>query len=230
MGQKVNPNGMRVGINKDWNSTWFANKKDFAKYILEDNKLRKFITKKYSNCAISSIKIARTDARLTINITTGRPGMLIGVKGSGVEQMKKEIAKMTESKDVSINIIEVKKIDADASLIAQNIAAQLANRVSGKRAMKFAIQKAMRAGVKGIKIMVSGRQNGADIANSLVYSEGSVPLHTIRADIDYATAEGHTTFGVMGVKVWVYKGEILGKRPLREETPARAPRRKKEEK
>lgn len=214
MGQKVNPNGFRIGINKSWKSQWFANKKDFAKFLLEDNKIRKFIKKKYYHCAISRINIERTDARLIVTILTSRPGVLIGVKGAGVEQMKKEILKIADAKSVIVNIREVRKVDLDSVLVAENVAAQIEKRIAWKRAVNQAIQRSMRAGAKGIKIMVSGRLNGAEIANSQFYSEGSIPLHTIRADVDYGFAEAHTTYGVLGVKVWIYKGEILTKPSL----------------
>lgn len=214
MGQKVNPNGFRIGVNKGWKSQWFANKKDFAKFLLEDNKIRTFIKNKYKQSAISKVNIERTDARLVVTVLTSRPGVLIGVKGAGVEQMKKEVAKLADAKQVTINIREVKKPDVDSVLVAQNVAAQIEKRVAWKRAVNMSIQRSMRAGAKGIKIMVSGRLNGAEIANSQFYSEGSIPLHTLRADVDYGTAEAHTTFGVIGVKVWIYKGEILTKPSL----------------
>lgn len=211
MGQKVSPHGLRVGINKTWSSIWYADKKNFGKYLLEDNKIRKFIKKKYYACAISSIAIDRTDKKLIITIATARPGILIGQKGAGVESLKKEVLKLTKADYVSINIKEVKNPDADAVLVAESIANQLEKRVHFRRAMKQAMQRAMKAGAKGIKTMVSGRLDGADIARSEHYHLGNLPLHTLRADIDYGTAEADTTFGVIGVKVWIYKGEILTK-------------------
>lgn len=214
MGQKVNPNGFRIGINKPWKSQWFANKKDFAKFLLEDDKIRTFIKKKYFQGAISKINIERTDARVIVTILTSRPGVLIGVKGAGVENIKQEVLKLVEAKSVTINIREIKRPDMDSVLIAESVAAQIEKRVAWKRAVNMAIQRSRRAGAKGIKIMVSGRLNGAEIASSQFYSEGSIPLHTIRADVDYGTAEAHTTFGVIGIKVWVYKGELLSKPSL----------------
>ena len=214
MGQKVNPNGFRIGINKPWKSQWFGNKKDFAKFLLEDNKIRTFIKKKYFHGAISSINIERTDSRVVVTLLTSRPGVLIGVKGAGVEAIKKEVYKISEAKNVTINIREVKRPDLDSVLVAESVAAQIEKRVAWKRAVNQSIQRSMRAGAKGIKIMVSGRLNGAEIASSQFYSEGSIPLHTIRANVDYGTAEAHTTFGVIGVKVWIYKGEILTKPSL----------------
>lgn len=213
MGQKVSPIGLRLKVNKTWDSQWFGNKKDIAKNILEDHKIREAITKKYNQCSISKILIERSQARLTVTILTGRPGMLIGVKGAGVENIKKEIAKLSGSKNVTVNIREVKKPDMDAMIVADSIAKQLEKRVSWRRCMKQAIQKAQKAGAEGIKVMVSGRLDGAEIARSEFYQEGSLPLHTIRADIDYGTCEAHTTFGVIGVKVWIFKGEVLGKKP-----------------
>ena len=211
MGQKVSPNGLRVGINKGWDSLWFSNKKDIAKNIKEDNTIRTFIKKKYFACAISKVLIERSAKRLTISVYTARPGILIGQKGAGVEALKKEILKMTGAESVSINIKEIKNPDLDATLIAESIANQLEKRVHFRRAMKLCMQKAMKAGAKGIKTMVGGRLDGADIARSEHYHQGSLPLHTLRADIDYGFAEAKTTFGILGVKVWVYKGEIYSK-------------------
>lgn len=212
MGQKVSPNGLRIGINKDWNSLWYVGKDNFAKYIKEDDSIRKFIKKKYFACAISKIVIERTAKRVVVSIYTARPGILIGQKGVGVETLKKEIMKMTNAESISINIKEVKNPDADATLIAESIAGQLEKRVHFRRAMKMAMQKAIKAGVKGIKTMVGGRLDGADIARSEHYHQGSLPLQTLRADIDYGFAEAKTTFGILGIKVWVYKGEILSKK------------------
>ena len=212
MGQKVSPNGLRIGINKGWNSLWYVGKADFAKYLKEDNTIRNFIKKKYYACAISKILIERSAKRLTISVYTARPGILIGQKGAGVEALKKEILKMTGAESVSINIKEIKNPDLDATLIAESIANQLEKRVHFRRAMKLCMQKAMKAGAKGIKTMVGGRLDGADIARSEHYHQGSLPLHTLRADIDYGFAEAKTTFGIIGVKVWVYVGEVLPKK------------------
>ena len=216
MGQKVNPNGLRIGIIKDWNSKWYADKKDIAKFNKEDEVVRTFIKKKYYQSAISSIKIERSEGKIVIFIYTGRPGTLIGKQGAGIEQMKAEVQKLVGDKFVVINIMEVKNPDMDAQLVAENIAAQLEKRIAFRRAMRSAMQRATRAGAKGIKTCVSGRLDGAEIARNEHYHEGSIPLHTLRADIDYGFAEARTTFGIIGVKVWVYKGEILGK-PARKE-------------
>ncbi len=217
MGQKVNPNGFRIGVNKDWSSTWYADKKSFSKYILEDKKIRNHINKTYGQCGISKIVIERTENRLIVNIFASRPGMLIGVKGAEIEVLKKALSKLSDSKNITLNIKEVKRPDIDATLIAQSIAQQLEKRVAWKRAAKQAVQKTMKAGAKGVKIMVSGRLGGAEIAKSEHYLEGSLPLQTLRADIDYGFAEALTTFGIIGVKVWVYNGEIIGKKTPKEE-------------
>ena len=211
MGQKVNPNGLRVGINKTWNSFWYADKKDIAKNIKEDNVIRKYILKEYKNCAISNVLIERTADSVTVTISTAKPGVLIGQKGAGVEQLKKNIEKLSNAKKVNVNIVELKNPDLDAKLVAESIAAQLEKRAQFRRVMKSAMQRVMRAGAEGVKTMVSGRLDGAEIARSEHFSDGSLPLHTIRANIDYACVEAHTTFGVLGVKVWINKGEILGK-------------------
>ena len=211
MGQKVNPNGLRVGINKTWNSFWYADKKDIAKNIKEDNVIRKYILKEYKNCAISNVLIERTADSVTVTISTAKPGVLIGQKGAGVEQLKKNIEKLSNAKKVNVNIVELKNPDLDAKLVAESIASQLEKRAQFRRVMKYAMQRVMRAGAEGVKTMVSGRLDGAEIARSEHFSDGSLPLHTIRANIDYACVEAHTTFGVLGVKVWINKGEILGK-------------------
>ena len=212
MGQKVNPIGLRVGINKDWESTWYANKKDFAAFLLEDQKIREFIKKKYSNCSISKVTIERTEKRVVVNIFTGRPGMLIGQKGAGVEELKKNLEKVIKTnKNFVVNIKEVKKPDLDANLVAESIAAQLEKRVSFRRALKAALSRVIKAGAKGCKVQVSGVVDGANtIARTENYMEGSLPLHTLRADIDYGVSSAFTNFGKLGVKVWIYKGEILG--------------------
>ena len=214
MGHKVSPIGLRVGVNKSWNSQWIADKKNFALYLKEDSDVRKFINKKYAACSISNIVLERTDKKLVVNIFTARPGMLIGTKGAGIEEIKKEIRKISQCENIIINIKEVKKPDMDAVLMAQSIATQLEKRVAWRRAMKQTMQKATKAGAKGDKVMIGGRLDGADIARSEYYKEGSLPLHTIRSDIDYGTAEALTTFGIIGVKVWVYRGEILGKKAV----------------
>ena len=217
MGQKVNPKGFRIGVNKDWSSTWYADKENFSKYILEDKKIRNHISKKYAQCGISEIVIERTENRLTVNVYASRPGMLIGVKGAEIEVIKKALAKLSDSKNITLNIKEIKHPDIDANLVAQSIAQQLEKRVAWKRATKQAVQKTMKAGAKGVKVMVGGRLGGAEIAKSEHYLEGSLPLQTLRADIDYGFAEALTTFGIIGVKVWVYKGEILGGKTPKEE-------------
>ena len=211
MGQTVNPHGMRVGIIRGWSSQWYADKKDFAKLLKEDNVIRDFLKKKYYQAAVSSISIERSEGKISVTMNTARPGVLIGKGGANVEIIKNEIAKLSKGNAVSLNIVEVKKPDMDAQLVAESIAAQLEKRVSFRRAVRQNMSRAMRAGAKGIKAMVSGRLDGAEIARSEHYHEGSIPLHTLRADIDYGFAEAHTTFGVIGVKVWVYKGEILAK-------------------
>ena len=210
MGQKVNPHGLRVGIIKGWDTQWIADKKDFSKFIKEDYDIRTHLKKKYFQAAISKITIERAANKVSVTIYTAKPGILIGKSGGEVDVMKKDLAKLAPNRNININISEVKKPDADAQLLAESVAAQLEKRASFRRSMKQAIGKAMRTGVKGMKIMVGGRLDGAEIARSEHYHEGSIPLQTLRADIDYGTAEAHTTFGVIGVKVWIYKGEILG--------------------
>jgi len=217
MGQKVNPHGLRVGVIKGWDAQWYSPKKDFAKNLKEDDVIRKFIKKTYYTSGISKITIDRVAQKVIINLFTSRPGVLIGKSGAGVEQMKKEIAAICKDKTIIINIREIRKPDADAQLLAESITAQLEKRISFRRCMKQAIGRAMKSGVKGVKIMVSGRLDGAEIARSEHYNEGSIPLQTLRADIDYGFAEAHTTFGVIGVKCWIYNGEVLGKRVLHRE-------------
>ena len=207
MGQKVHPIGMRVGIIRDWDAKWYA-EKEYAEFLHEDLRIRKFISTKLADAAVSTIEIERATGRVNISIHTAKPGMVIGKGGSEVENLRKELNKLT-GKRVHINIVEIKKPDLDAKLVGEGIARQLENRVAFRRAQKQAIQRAMRAGAKGIKTQVSGRLNGADIARSEGYSEGTVPLHTLRADIDYAWEEADTTYGKLGVKVWIYRGEIL---------------------
>ncbi|UYY06162.1 30S ribosomal protein S3 [Enterococcus faecalis] len=207
MGQKVHPIGMRVGIIRDWDAKWYA-EKEYAEFLHEDLRIRKFIATKLADLAVSTIEIERAANRVNISIHTAKPGMVIGKGGSEVENLRKELNKLT-GKRVHINIVEIKKPDLDAKLVGEGIARQLENRVAFRRAQKQAIQRAMRLGAKGIKTQVSGRLNGADIARSEGYSEGTVPLHTLRADIDYAWEEADTTYGKLGVKVWIYRGEIL---------------------
>ena len=211
MGQKVNPHGFRVGINKSWDSNWIADKKHIAAYILEDNNIREFIDNKYKNCGISKVVIERSnDSKVMLSLYTSRPGMVIGQKGAGVEAMKTAISKVAGGKEVNINVIEIKQPDLDAQLVAESIVAQLDQRVVCRRAMKQAIARCQKAGVKGVKVMVSGRINNAEIARSETLHAGSIPLQTLRADIDYGFAES-SIYGKLGVKVWIYKGEILGK-------------------
>lgn len=207
MGQKVHPIGMRVGIIRDWDAKWYA-EKEYAEFLHEDLKIRKFIASKLADAAVSTIEIERAANRVNISIHTAKPGMVIGKGGSEVENLRKELNKLT-GKRVHINIVEIKKPDLDAKLVGEGIARQLENRVAFRRAQKQAIQRTMRSGAKGIKTQVSGRLNGADIARSEGYSEGTVPLHTLRADIDYAWEEADTTYGKLGVKVWIYRGEVL---------------------
>lgn len=210
MGQKVNPHGLRVGIIKDWSSKWYSGKRDFSSLLIEDKKVRKYVKDKFYTSGVSKVEIERAANRVKVTIYTAKPGMVIGKGGAGVDDLKKELEVMT-GKNVFINIIEIKVPELDAQLVAENIASQLEKRVSFRRAMKQSIQRTMRAGAKGIKTMVSGRLGGAEIARSERYSEGTIPLQTLRADIDYGFAEADTTYGNIGVKVWIYKGEILGK-------------------
>lgn len=207
MGNKINPHGLRVGIIRDWDSKWFA-EKDYADLLHEDIMIRDYIEERLADSSVSNVEIERAANRVNISIHTSKPGMVIGKGGSEVDALRTKLSNMTDKK-VHINIVEVKKPDLDATLVAQNIARQLENRVSFRRVQKQSIQRAMRGGAKGIKTMVSGRLGGADIARAEYYSEGTVPLHTLRADIDYGTAEADTTYGKLGVKVWIYRGEIL---------------------
>jgi len=217
MGQKVNPHGFRVGINKDWDSKWFANKGDFAAFLHEDAIIRKHLKKKLNLSGVPKIEIERSGNKVKLNIHTAKPGMVIGKGGQGIEEIKAEVQKMTD-KQVFVNIIEVRNPEKDAQLVAENIALALERRVAFRRAMKQAMQRAMRSGAKGIKVSTSGRLGGAEMARTEGYSEGNVPLHTLRADIDYGFAEADTTYGKLGIKVWICKGEILPTRqgPKRE--------------
>lgn len=209
MGQKVHPKGFRVGIIRDWESKWYADKKDFSKFLVEDYNIRKFISKKLYNARISNIVIERNSDKLNVTIYAAKPGMIIGKAGVLLEELKKDVMKISGSKDVNINVIDIKRPDLDAQVVAENIAQQLERRVAFRKAMKQSMEKAKRAGAKGIKVAVSGRLAGADMARTEFYKEGNVPLQTIRADIDYGFAEADTTYGKMGVKVWIFKGEIL---------------------
>ena len=207
MGQKVNPNGIRIGIVKDWDAKWYADK-DFADNLHEDIKIRKHLKDTLGAAGVSKIETERSKNRLKLTIHTAKPGMVIGRGGSGIEQIKDGLKGKTE-KNVDINIAETRQPDLDATLVAENIAQQLERRIAFRRAMKQAVGRTMRLGAKGIKVKVSGRLGGAEIARSEAYREGSIPLHTLRADIDYGTAEARTTYGRIGVKVWIFKGEIL---------------------
>ena len=208
MGQKMDPNGLRLGIIKDWNSKWYADSKNFADYLVEDYKIRKYIDKKLHVAGISKIEIERTAKFVKINVYTAKPGLIIGKGGNLAEALKAELEKMI-NKQVNLNIVEVSNIDLDAKLVAENIAMQLEKRISFRRAMKQCMQKTMKAGALGIKTAVSGRLGGADMARTEFYKEGTIPLQTLRADIDYGFAEADTTYGKIGVKVWIYKGEVL---------------------
>ena len=211
MGQKVNPHGFRVGVNKNWNSKWFADKSNFADFLVEDNKVRNYVKKKLYAAGVASVVIERPAAdKVKVIIATARPGMVIGRSGDGIDELKKNLVKLT-GKTVDISIEEVRRAELDAQLTAESIAQALERRVSFRRAMKSAIQRTMKSGAQGIKVLVSGRLGGAEIARSEKYSEGNVPLHTLRADIDYGFAEADTTYGKIGVKVWLNHGEILDK-------------------
>lgn len=208
MGQKVNPKGLRIGIIKDWEGKWFANKKDFSSLLFEDVQIRKYIKKKLYAAGISRIQIERAANRVKITIHTAKPGIVIGRGGTEVEALRKQLEKMT-GKQVHVNIAEIKVPELDAQLVAENVSAQLEKRIAFRRAMKQVVSRSMKMGAKGIKIACGGRLAGAEIARTEWYSEGKVPLHTLRADIDYGTAEASTTYGKIGIKVWIYKGEVL---------------------
>ncbi|WP_024615601.1 30S ribosomal protein S3 [Clostridium sp. Ade.TY] len=217
MGQKVHPHGLRVGVIKGWDAKWYANKKDFADNLIEDNKIREFVKKELFTAGISKIEIERAAKRVKLNIYTAKPGVIIGRGGSGIEALKKKLAKFISGKNILINIVEVKNVEADAQLMAENIAAQLEKRISFRRAMKQVIQRGMKQGVKGVKTACSGRLGGAEIARTEQYHEGTIPLQTLRADIDYGFAEADTTYGKIGVKVWVYNGEVLPTKKVEKE-------------
>lgn len=211
MGQKVDPRVLRLGINRDWNAKWFANKKQFAGLLLEDVKIRQFIKKKLQQAGVSAIQIERTANRVKVTIHTAKPGIVIGRGGTEVEILRKELEQLT-GKQINVNIVEIKVPELDAQMVAENVAYQLERRVAFRRAMKQVIQRAIRMGAKGVKVAVSGRLGGAEIARSEWASEGKVPLHTLRADIDYGFAEANTTYGKIGVKAWIYRGEVLPER------------------
>lgn len=217
MGQKVNPHGLRVGIVKDWDAKWYADK-DYAANLHEDVLIRNFLKKTLFIAGISRIEIERINKRIKLTIHTAKPGMVIGRGGAGIEDIRKALKRFTD-KQIDVNIAEIKQADMDSVLVAENIASQLERRIGFRRAMKQAVGRTMRLGAKGIKIMVSGRLGGAEIARSESYREGSIPLHTLRANIDYGTAEAHTTYGCIGIKVWIYKGEVLpeAKQPAKKE-------------
>jgi small subunit ribosomal protein S3 len=208
MGQKVNPHGFRIGVIKDWDTKWYANKKTFSSYLVEDVAIRKFIKKKLYMSGISRIEIDRAANKVKINVNTAKPGLVIGKGGQGIEDLRKEVEKLT-GKSVLINITEIKSPDNDAQLVAENIASQLEKRISFRRAMKQCMSRTMKTGAKGIKTACAGRLGGAEIARTEHYHEGTIPLQTLRADIDYGFAEANTTYGKIGVKVWIYKGEVL---------------------
>ena len=211
MGQKVNPNGLRIGINKDWQAKWYANNTDFSKVLANDVKIRNYIEKNLKNASIAKVEIERNAKRCEVVIHSAKPGVIIGHGGEGIEELKKALSKVA-GEEIQITISDIKKADMDAQLVAESIANQITNRASFRMAQKRAIRNAMKAGAKGIKTSVSGRLGGADMARSEGYTEGTIPLHTLRADVDYGFAEADTTFGKIGVKVWIYKGEILNKK------------------
>jgi small subunit ribosomal protein S3 len=208
MGQKVNPHGLRIGIIKDWDTKWYANKKNFGDLLVEDVKIRRFIKKKLYISGISRIEIERAANKIKVNVHTAKPGLVIGKGGAGIEELRKEVEALT-GKSVLINITEIKSPEMDAQLVAENIASQLEKRISFRRAMKQAMSRTMKLGAKGIKTAVAGRLGGAEIARTEHYHEGTIPLQTLRADIDYGFAEANTTYGKLGVKAWIYKGEVL---------------------
>lgn len=214
MGQKVHPHGMRVGVIKNWSSKWYADSKDFAKFVVEDNKIRKELKKELYQARISDMIIERTNSEVRVTLHTAKPGLVIGKNGAQLEELKKKLQKEL-GREISINVVEIRKPDLDSQVVAETVAASLEKRMSFRKAMKQAIQKTRKAGAKGIKIAVSGRLGGAEMARTEFYSEGTVPLQTIRADIDYGFAEADTTYGKLGVKVLIYKGEILGNKKER---------------
>jgi small subunit ribosomal protein S3 len=223
VGQKVHPKGLRIGIIKDWDSKWFATKKNYADLLHEDIKIRKYLKKKLFAAGIPTVEIERAGGRIKVSIHTAKPGIVIGRGGTEVENLRKELDLLT-GKQVSINIVEIKKPELYSQLVAENVAAQLERRISFRRAIKQAVSRSMRMGAEGIKIMVAGRLGGAEIARSEWYAEGKVPLHTLRADVDYGFAEANTTYGKIGVKVWIYRGEVLPQTKAAKPQPAAAAR------
>ena len=216
MGQKMHPHGLRVGVIKDWDSKWYADSKNFSDYLVEDKKIREYVKKKLYISGISRIEIERNTKLIKVNVYTAKPGLVIGKGGALVEGLKADLQKIIK-KDINLNIVEVKDIDTNAQLVAENIASQLERRISFRKAMKQVMQKAMKAGALGIKTSVSGRLAGADMARTEFYKEGTIPLQTLRADIDYGFAEANTTYGIIGVKVWIYKGEVLPEKKVKTE-------------
>ncbi|MGB3624977.1 MAG: 30S ribosomal protein S3 [Henriciella sp.] len=219
MGQKINPVGLRLGINRTWDSRWYADTADYGRLVHEDLKIRKAIKDQLKQAGISRIIIERPHKKCIVTIHTARPGLVIGKKGADIEVLRKKLSKMTED-EVRVNLVEIRKPEIDATLVAEDIARQLERRGSFRRAMKRAIQNSMRLGALGVRVMVAGRLGGAEIARTEQYAEGSVPLHTLRADIDYGTAEAETTYGIIGVKVWIYKGEIMEHDPMAQDRKA----------
>ncbi|MES1992406.1 MAG: 30S ribosomal protein S3 [Pseudomonadota bacterium] len=218
MGQKVNPIGIRLGIVRDWSSTWYAEKRDFADFLNQDLQIRDFLRRRLANASISQIRISRPARSVQVTVTTARPGIVIGKRGEDIERLRAELSRLV-GVPASINVEEIRKPELDAQLVAESVAQQLEKRIMFRRAMKRAVSNAMRLGSQGIKIQVAGRLNGAEIARTEWYREGRVPLHTLRADIDYALAEAHTTYGVIGVKVWIFKGEVFhGDGPVTDHT------------
>ena len=220
MGHKINPIGFRVGINRTWDSRWYADD-EFADLLHQDLKIREYLTDKLKQASVSKVIIERPAKKARVTIYSARPGVVIGKKGADIEKLRREVARMTDS-DVSLNIVEVRKPELDAQLVADNIGQQLERRVSTRRALKRAVQSAMRMGAEGIRINCAGRLGGAEIARTVWYREGRVPLHTLRAEVDYATSSAHTTYGVCGIKVWIYKGDILAHDPMATEKKAQA--------
>ncbi|HEY9079033.1 30S ribosomal protein S3 [Magnetovibrio sp.] len=220
MGHKINPIGFRLGINRTWDSRWYA-EDNYAEMLHEDIKIREFLTEKLKQASVSKIIIERPAKKARVTIYSARPGVVIGKKGADIEKLRQEVAKITKA-DVSLNIVEIRKPEIDAQLVSDNIAQQLERRVSTRRALKRAVQSAMRLGAEGIRINCAGRLGGAEIARTVWYREGRVPLHTLRAEVDYATSSAHTTYGVCGIKVWIYKGDILAHDPMATEKKAQA--------
>ncbi|MED5407387.1 MAG: 30S ribosomal protein S3 [Pseudomonadota bacterium] len=209
MGQKIHPNGFRLGVIRDWDAKWFANRRSYARNLVADQRIRGFLRRQLVNAAVSRIELVRAGENLNITIHTGRPGIVIGKKGEDIERLRRQVLVMNNQVPVQIAVGEIRKPELDARLVAENVCQQLEKRIMFRRAMRRAVQSAMRLGAKGVKVMIAGRLNGAEIARTEWYREGRVPLHTLRADVDYGFAEAHTTYGVIGVKVWVFKGEVM---------------------